>query len=140
MNKVTLELPARAEALPPFRTQLQTWLQNAGAPQKASSEILVAVQEALTNIVRHAYGGKEGKIDVCYEDQGDRIEIILRDYGQPFDPSKIPAPELPPVKPGGLGLYLIKTLMDQVEYQKNHEGNSLRLVKFKKNKIEAENA
>ncbi len=134
MDKVTLELIASPGELPPFRTQLQTWLGQTGISQKKSGEILVAVQEALTNIVRHAYGGKEGKIEVCYQDCGDQIEIVLRDHGNPFDPSKIPAPELPPVKPGGLGLYLMKTLMDQVEYQKNHEGNVLRLIKFKKSK------
>ncbi|HXV28664.1 MAG TPA: ATP-binding protein [bacterium] len=138
MDKVTLELTADAKELPPFRNRLQTWLKEAGYPQKLSGEILVAVQEALTNIIRHAYGGKQGKIGISYEDDGERVEIILRDQGQPFDAEKIPPPELPPKKAGGLGLHLIKTLMDQVEYDADREGNVIRMVKFKKGKESTE--
>jgi len=128
----TVEISADAKELAPFRGMLQGWLEEAGVAATEAGEILVAVQEALTNIIRHAYQEKSGRIQVCFQGYHDRIELKIRDFGKPFDPSKIPAPELPPQKPGGLGLYLIKTLMDKVEYHSDHEGNLLCLLKYRK--------
>ena len=127
------ELAADAERLASFRMQLGEDLRQAGLDERITGEILVAVQEALTNIIRHAYRGKPGKIDVRFCDYSDRVEISIRDFGSAFDPKKIPAPELPPGKPGGLGLHLIKTLMDRVDYaHQGQGGNLLSLVKYKK--------
>ena len=129
------QLIAEAARLPGFRSELRKLLQEAGVGEKVTGEILVAVQEALTNIVRHSYAGKSGKIDILFKDFPDRIEMTIRDFGEKFDPSKIPPPELPPQKPGGLGLYLIKTLMDKAEYTSpNSEGNLLYLMKYKRGK------
>ena len=131
----TIQLVAEAKRLPGFRRELRELLQNAGVSEKVAGEILVAVQEALTNIVRHSYKGRSGKIDIVFKDLPDRIEMSIRDFGEKFDPSKIPAPELPPRKPGGLGLYLINTLMDKAEYvNQNSEGNLLYLMKYKREK------
>ena len=129
----TFELEAESGRLPSFRIELRELLQGAQCDEKAIGEVVLAVQEALTNIVRHAYGGKTGKIEVTFRDRGDRIEIGLQDFGKKFDPLKFPEPELPPKKPGGLGIYLMKTLMDEVTYSPEcKEGNLLQLVKYKK--------
>ena len=130
------ELKAEAGALPLFRTQLRDLLIETGFTEKLSGEILVAVQEALTNVIRHAYGGKPEKIEIQLEDHPDRIEISIRDFGKPFDLDSVPEPELPPTKPGGLGVFLIKNLMDKVSYTpQGVKGNTLQLVKFKKEKL-----
>ena len=62
------------------------------------------------------------------------FEILIRDFGKKFDPSAVKQPKLPPDKPGGLGLYFIKKLMDKVEYRwiENPAGNEIYLAKFKK--------
>ena len=131
MEKV-FELSSEASQLAPFRAQLRTLLLAAGMKEKAIAEIVLAVDEALTNCIRHAYRGAQGKMRIFFEDHKDRIKISIQDYGKKFDPTKIPPPELPPKKPGGLGLYFIKTLMDQAEYDlKWPEGNRLHLVKYK---------
>ena len=127
------ELRAESKTVPDFRKQLSAELEKSGMPGKASQDVLVAVSEALTNMIRHSYESKGGKIQVAYRDYPDRIEITIRDYGKKFDAGKVPGPCLPPTEPGGLGLYLIKTLMDKVEYDPQCEkGNRLHLTKYKK--------
>ncbi|MBI3307148.1 MAG: ATP-binding protein [Candidatus Omnitrophica bacterium] len=126
-------LTASTDQLTSFRRELELSLQEMGLYEKGSGEVILAVDEALTNIIRHTYGGKGGKIDVAVNDFTDRVEIKIKDFGAKFDPSKIPAPELPPKKPGGLGLYLIKKLTDKSEYSFLKEGgNQLLLTKYKK--------
>ena len=127
------ELRSEAGALAPFRTKLRAWLQKAGLDEKKAGEVILAADEALANICRHAYPDKPGKIFITLQDEKDRIEIQIEDSGKKFDPLQMPDPELPPVKPGGLGIYFMKKLMDQVVYDETHQqGNLLKLVKFKK--------
>ncbi|MDD5217687.1 MAG: ATP-binding protein [Candidatus Omnitrophica bacterium] len=128
------ELIAKSENLPPFRVTLRELLKQSDVNEKKSGEILLAVQEVLTNVVRHAYQGQAGKIKVVFQDSHDQISVTIQDFGRPFDLTQVPDPELPKKDPGGLGIFLIKKLMDQVEYTSPQgEGNLLRLVKFKKN-------
>ncbi|MBI3313103.1 MAG: ATP-binding protein [Candidatus Omnitrophica bacterium] len=126
-------LTSNSDQLKPFREQLELALHEIGLYEKGAGEVVLAMDEALTNIIRHAYDGKSGKIDIVLRDFQDRIEIEVRNFGKKFDPSKIPPPELPPKKPGGLGLYLIKKLTDKSEYSTPEEGeNRLLLTKYKK--------
>lgn len=126
------EFVSDAKHLAPFRAALRNALSKAGLREKAVGEVALAVDEALTNVIRHAYGGKEGKIQIEFKDYPDRVEIAVRDFGTKFDPTAMPMPELPPKKPGGLGIYFIKTLMDKVAYDKGcKDGNRLCLTKYK---------
>ena len=126
------ELNASAEVLSPFRKELRQILSQEGWEKKAADEILLAVDEALTNIIRHAYQGKPGQMTVFVAAFGDKIEIILEDRGKKFDPTQVPSPELPRHKPGGLGIHFIRTIMDQMIYDgQDPTGNRLRLVKHK---------
>lgn len=126
------ELNASSEVLPPFRKELRQILTQAGWEKKTTEGILLAVDEALTNIIRHAYQGKPGKMTVCVTATGNKIEITMEDRGKKFDPTQVPPPELPRHKPGGLGIHFIKTIMDQMIYDSQYpEGNRLRLIKHK---------
>ncbi|MDP3919501.1 MAG: ATP-binding protein [Candidatus Omnitrophota bacterium] len=132
MTQEHFELISNSEALGPFRESLRDRLSQSGLDEKGSSNVTLAVDEALTNVIRHAYGGREGKIRVIYEDFADRVEIAICDNGAKFDPTLAKDPELPPKKPGGLGCYFIKTLMDKVEYRYDKSGgNQLYLTKLK---------
>lgn len=92
----------------------------------------MAVDEALTNIIRHAYGGKPGKMAVSVTTADNKIEIVLEDRGIKFDPTQVPSPELPRHKPGGLGIHFIRTIMDQMIYDdRDPTGNQLCLIKYK---------
>jgi serine/threonine-protein kinase RsbW len=100
--------------------------------------IQLAVDEAATNIIEHAYKGMEaGDIDLNCEIIQDGIKIVLRDHGRPFDPKGLPVPALnvplEELKPRGLGVFLIHQMMDEVEYDFNAKnGNSLTMIKRKK--------
>ena len=126
------ELNASSEVLSPFRKELRQILTQSGWEKKTTEEILLAVDEALTNIIRHAYQGKPGKMTVSVSAADDKIEIILEDQGVKFDPTQVPSPELPRHKPGGLGVHFIRTIMDQMIYEEQDPaGNRLRLIKHK---------
>ena len=126
------ELTASSEVLSPFRKELRQILNQAGWEKKTTEEILLAVDEALTNIIRHAYQGKPDKMAVSVAAADDKIEIVLEDRGQKFDPTQVPSPELPRHKPGGLGVHFIRTIMDQMIYEgQDPAWNRLRLIKHK---------
>ena len=130
--KKTFRLIASSEVLSPFRKELRGLLGQAGWEKKTAEEVLLAVDEALTNIIRHAYVGKPGKMMVEIDVSNDKVEIVLEDHGKKFDPTQVPSPELPRQKPGGLGVHFIRTIMDQVIYEGHKvEGNRLRLIKHK---------
>lgn len=98
----------------------------------------LAVDEACSNIIKHAYGGETTQpiIITCrLLDKG--IEIVLRDFGRRADIKSIKSRELDDVRPGGLGVHLIKSVMDVVIYDNTlKEGNRLTLVKYTRGKEE----
>lgn len=98
-----------------------------------------AVDEALTNIMRHAYQGRPDQpIEmICRRirarggaGRGDGLEILLCDRGPAVDPSKLRGRRLDEIKPGGLGLHFIRQSMDKVEFRRTRGMNELRLVKY----------
>jgi serine/threonine-protein kinase RsbW len=100
------------------------------------SNIVLAVDEACTNIIKHAYGGSStGEIRVTVIREGTSFEVQIHDQGRPFDPESIHPPNLKQhlseYRRGGLGVYLMRRLMDQVEFS-IHPGrpNEVRLVKY----------
>jgi serine/threonine-protein kinase RsbW len=130
----TFDLESDSSYLKPLRESLRELLAKSGMPEKDLESVLVAIGEAFTNSLRHSYQGQAGhKIQVSFEDQPDKVILKVRDYGLKIDPNAIPEPTLPPVKGGGLGVYFIKTIMDELEYNTRHlEGNELIMTKYKK--------
>ncbi len=94
-------------------------------------KIVLAVDEACSNIIRHTYLGKTcHTIDVSCEGNAERIEIVLRDCGPPIDLRKVQPRSLDEVRPGGLGTHFIKSIMDEVEYGYEEGcGNVMRMAK-----------
>jgi serine/threonine-protein kinase RsbW len=101
--------------------------------------IVRSVDEALANVVRHAYRGRPGlPIEVlCNKLQTDGekgkhdgLEIVLQDEGEPPDPKKFKSRPLDEIRPGGLGLHFIRESMDVVEFRRKKGKNQLRLVKY----------
>ncbi len=131
-----LEVPAALESLGTISDYVVTCARAAGLDDHAVWEVQLAVDEAATNIILHAYGdhGLDGPLVIESTLHGDEFTVNLHDKGKPFDPEDVPAPDLTsPVedrKTGGLGIYLMKTLMDRVEFQFDVDGyNVVTLVK-----------
>ena len=98
--------------------------------------IEIALEEALVNIIRYAYKDQKGVIEITYNYwPSDRLEIILKDSGSPFNPLKIKnrlnrSAPLEKRKVGGLGIPLMQSLMDQIEYLRKGGSNVLTLKKW----------
>jgi len=109
-----------------------------GFAEKAREMIALAVEEALTNVIRHGYGGpcdeqiiiKLNRID---DDPEGRValEITVRDFGRKVDPETIEGRNLDHLRPGGLGVQLINSVMDEVEYRSvQGQGMVLQMKKY----------
>jgi anti-sigma regulatory factor (Ser/Thr protein kinase) len=93
--------------------------------------IVLAVDEALTNVIRHAYHNRtDGLMELECRASADGLEVALMDNGDAPDKSKICAREIGCDQPGGLGTHIIQTVMDRVAYEESPEGN--RFVASKK--------
>jgi serine/threonine-protein kinase RsbW len=107
-----------------------------GFSEEDTANIVLAVDEACTNIIKHAYQyATDKEIEVSILPQDRSFEIRIYDSGKSFDPSTIRQPDLKEHighrKRGGLGVYMMKKLMDKVEYN-FHKGkrNEVRLIKY----------
>jgi serine/threonine-protein kinase RsbW len=106
-----------------------------GFGEDDASWIELAVHEAVINAIAH--GNKhsaEKKVDVRFEVEEDALTVFIRDYGEGFDPSKLPDPtdESNLLNPSGRGIFYMRTFMDEVEHSIHPEGGSL--VRMKKMK------
>jgi len=110
-----------------------------GFPAAECRSITRAVDEALTNIVRHSYRNRLDQPIAMYFRRAQRghdgevqqgLEILLCDRGPAVDPSKLQVQPLEELRPGGLGLHFIHEAMDTVEFTRKGPTNRLRLVKY----------
>ncbi len=102
--------------------------------QKQSDDLQMAVDEAVTNVMEHAYRGRtDGRISILCRSDGKEILIEIRDSGIPFDASKVKTPNvngpLTERTIGGLGVFFMRKLMDKVEFTRDTKGNVTRLTK-----------
>jgi len=95
-------------------------------------QMLVAVEEAFVNVCHYAYPGDEGKVELACGGDGDDFVVEITDNGVPFNVMTLPDPDttsdVMERKIGGLGIYLIRKLMDNVSYQRKNGQNILRMV------------
>jgi anti-sigma regulatory factor (Ser/Thr protein kinase) len=127
-----LRVPARAERLKEVRGAVGEAAGRCGCSDEAMREVVIAVDEACQNIIRHAYGEKtDGDVVVEIRCHGDTMIVDLRDFAEKVDPATIKPRELDDLKPGGLGTHFMREVMDSVEYlaPPQGRGNLLRMVK-----------
>lgn len=129
--------PGRYESLASIAEYVRLESKSAGLSYKETFELETAVDEAVSNIIEHAYGGEGIGAIVCTCEQiEDGIQVILEDSGQPFDPSCVPNPDLNAQlknrKNHGLGYFLMCQLMDDVQFEFTENKNRLTLTKRKK--------
>jgi len=120
---IQLTIPAQAEYVDVVRLTLYGIASKAGFSYEEIEDMKVAVSEACTNAVLHAYDDKSiGQIDLTFTLEQDSLHITIKDYGDSFVPSPQTSPPpsmqnkpLEEIVPGGLGLYMMQALMDRVE-------------------------
>lgn len=133
----TVSFPGRFESLPKVSEFVSRAAKSAGLSDKAVYAVQLAVDEACSNIIDHAYGGEDrGMMECSVKVDNEGLTVILRDRGDPFNPQDIPDPQvnipLERLKPRGVGVFLMRKMVDEVHYEYSPEGgNILTLVKRK---------
>ena len=140
-NEDILRLPARTEEFTTLRNWLDRIADELDITQRIRYQILVAVDEVFTNIAHYAYPTDDKPaqsdsvtIEVLFDRSTSCLFVVFTDFGIPFNPLNVPTPNLnvePEVRPiGGLGIFLVRHLMDVVEYERKENRNILTVRKF----------
>lgn len=138
-NYIEMKLPASAEYVSLIRLTLSGVFSRAGASYDEIEDSKIAVSEAVTNAVKHAYKNKKenGMINLYFELFSDKIKIVISDQGESFDYETTKS-KLGPyndnenidfLREGGLGLFLIESLMDEVTVSKE-SGVTISMIKY----------
>ena len=134
----TVQFAAKFEYLDEIREFVGAIARTGGFTDKDVYNIQLATDEAASNIIEHAYEKiSDGVLELSCGVKDNVIKIILIDHGESFDPSEIPLPDLKADlsdrKIGGLGIFLMRKLMDEVSYEvKAGKGNVLTMTKRKR--------
>jgi serine/threonine-protein kinase RsbW len=131
---IRLTIPAKAEYITLGRLALTgiARLRSEPLPQEVLGDLKLALTEACTNSVRHAYADGEGHVEIVYELHEDRLVVEVSDRGEGFEPPADPgqALEQDELSEGGLGIAIIEALADEFEIGQGTDGGSrLRFVK-----------
>ena len=125
---------AELEELHKILQWIRVRLEKKGLEGRTVRRLELALEEAVVNIIRHGYRGKLGKIEIGVKWSQERVEIVIRDWASPFDllthsPKINNQASLEEQETGGLGISLIKQIVDEVVYQRENNTNLLTLVK-----------
>lgn len=136
-QKFQITRAAELESLHIFRDFITECCARYDIPGDVVLELKLAVDEACTNVIEHGYKGMDpGSIILCFRIESERILVQITDFGHVFEPEEAPQPDVKAALEdralGGLGLYLIYQLMDNIDYQASLEGNTLTFTKLLK--------
>jgi len=112
-----------------MRREVRRFLVANSFDESAAELMVLALDEACTNILRHAYGLDCKPVRLEMRALRDRVRFRLRDYGKPCDPKKIRSRALKNIRPGGLGVHIIRHAFDHVDYAPQARGTLLTLEK-----------
>ncbi|MCK4850774.1 MAG: ATP-binding protein [Phycisphaerae bacterium] len=111
-----------------------------GFNKKDCHAMALAVDEALANVIKHAYGGAaDKKIEIEIEELNEEVKeqglkVSIRDFGKAVEISKIKGRKLTDIRPGGLGVHIMRKVMDKVVFECPPSGGTLlRMVKYRRN-------
>lgn len=134
MDNSTLRIESAViDDIPRIIDFVVSWLEQKGLGKYAFA-LETAVDEASTNIVKHAYSGKGGFLEISCRLRDKDIMITIKDHGRQFDPNSVPLPEvdtdLENRRIGGLGIYMMKKMVDEATHSfDTNDGNKLVLRK-----------
>jgi serine/threonine-protein kinase RsbW len=131
-----LSIPSQTEYLALVRDVTRKMAESAGFPEATTERLALAVDEATTNVIEHAYGGDPGQeIEVRIEDRGPEFRVELIDTGRMVDPRTVPRVDIERYvserRTGGLGVHLMEKIMDSVTFRRSARRNICSLVKRK---------
>lgn len=131
-----LKIPSQVDNLEIIRNFISGVASKVGFNAEDANKIELAVDEACTNVIEHAYENDDSNdIDIAIQLDYQKLSIVVTDRGRSFKFNKVEMPNmdtyLAELRVGGLGIYLMRTLMDEVDYQSKPNGsNEVRMVKY----------
>lgn len=131
VRAVRLRIPAKPEYVAVARLAVAGLAELAGAAEETLADLKLALTEAVSNSIRHAYDETPGHVDIAFELGGTCLEVVVVDEGAGFDPEHPPALEGEELAEGGLGIAIIRTLTDSLEIESRPgvRGSRLRFAK-----------
>lgn len=132
--RLELALVNDVDEIPRMAAAIERFGNDCGVPLEVVDGVNIALDELFTNVVRYGYpDGGSHHIDIRLSLSGQRLTIEIADDGRPFNPLDRPPPDLEsPLEEravGGLGIHFVRSLMDEVEYRRDGNRNTLRMVK-----------
>lgn len=135
MSRVELNITSNARCLPIVRSAVEKMASMEGFPSDDAHELTLAIDEALANVIKHGYDGQPDQpISISLEpvrsaDGRAGLSVSVRDKGRQVDPSTIKSRDLAEVRPGGLGVHIIQSVMDEYNYSCPPDGGMLLEMK-----------
>jgi serine/threonine-protein kinase RsbW len=131
-----LQIPSETRFLALVREVTKRMAETAGFPEPTTERLALAVDEATTNVIEHAYrGAGDRQIELRMEDRGADFRVELVDTGEMVDPRSVPRVDLERYaserKTGGLGMHLMEKIMDSVTFRRSARRNVCAMVKHK---------
>ncbi len=136
---IEIRIPAKPQYVSVIRLTVSGLASRVGFSYDEIEDMKIAVSEAVTNVVQHAYGiHEDGEIVIGFALYADKIEVMVSDYGHSFNFEEIKS-QIGPyqedesvemLREGGLGLYLMETLMDEVRVNNNEGGVTVFMTKY----------
>lgn len=136
MNLVKITIPSDPNNVCVARTAAETFAQRQGFDVEQAGQIGLALNEALANVIEHGYEGKTNQEIVVTLERVETagracLKVVVKDFGRQVDPGAIKGRELDDVRPGGIGVHIMKAVMDQVQYDCPGDGGmELTMSKF----------
>lgn len=129
-----LVLPAKMQNFESMMQFIEDVAKSQGFDVKKVNQVKIAAEEALVNVISYAYHDGNGSVEInCDAKEGRGLVIEIIDSGAPFDPTSMPEPDInAPIEDrriGGLGVYMMHQLMDEVNYRRDGDRNILTLAK-----------
>jgi len=137
-----IKLPATLDNLSSFIDVVSNCAEISGMDRKRIIEIEIATEEALVNIIQYAYKGQKGDIEMECKPMNGSLMVKIVDYGMPFNILTIQDPDIKASveerKIGGLGILLMKRLIDKIEYHREDDKNILLFMAYKDHLIQVD--
>lgn len=137
-SNIRLELLSNPLYLSGVREFVAGVAKRLGFTEVNCSQLALAVDEAMANVIRHGYDARvDGKIWIEVSHQGDsksglEMKIVIEDEAKQVDPCTIRSRDLEDIRPGGLGVHIIKEVMDEARYEKRECNCGMRLTLVKR--------
>lgn len=129
-----LQVPYSVENLKDIRSFVSKRLQELSIPELEINMLVLAVDEVCANMIIHSSHANKGEqLELRIKDEREGVSFEIKDHGAPFDPNTYEVPEIDDIiktkRKGGLGLMLVKRIMDKIEYKRENNYTILRLFK-----------